>query len=229
MNNKTVTVIIPVFNDETHIAQAIDSVMQQGYEPLEVIVVDDGSDDKTAEIVKSFPLVKYIHQENAGVSAARNTGISQANGEYIAFLDSDDKWLPLKLKKQTEIMEKNERIDLTITKMRVELESGMEWPAWLNEEHYRQDPVGYLPSTLLARKSAFEQIGIFNEKFKHSEDADWFFRAKDAGLQIKIIDEVLLLRLIHPQNRSHALQNETKDFFNMIRQSVQRKKLNNGG
>ena len=103
MSNPLVSVIIPVYNAEQFLLETLDSVFAQTYTNVEVIAVDDGSTDRSAEIIKSYPAVKYIRQKNGGVSNARNTGIKASSGDYIAFLDHDDIWLPEKLKIQVKI------------------------------------------------------------------------------------------------------------------------------
>src|SRR5574341_1935425 len=102
-----VSAIIPVYNGEKYIEDAIRSVLTQTFSDLELIIVDDGSTDKTGEICKGFlsdSRVKYIYQENQGVSSARNTGIKRSNGEYVAFLDADDYWLPDKTEEQIKFL-----------------------------------------------------------------------------------------------------------------------------
>ncbi len=107
-NNYTISVVIPAYNAGKYVGRAIDSVLAQTLAPHEVIVVDDGSTDNTAQVVAQYQSkVKYIVQENAGASVARNTGIKTADGEWIAFLDADDEWLPQKLHLQTELLDRN--------------------------------------------------------------------------------------------------------------------------
>ena len=104
--NPRVSVILPTYNRAQLIAQAIQSVLDQTYQDFELIIVDDGSKDETEEVVNSFDdeRIRYArHEENKGANAARNTGIAMARGEYIAFQDSDDKWLPEKLERQMRI------------------------------------------------------------------------------------------------------------------------------
>ena len=97
MDKPLVSVIVPVYNGEHYLSFAIHSILRQDYHPSEVIVVDDGSTDNSANIARSFKEVRYIHQSNQGVAMARNVGIAAARGEFIAFLDADDLWTPNKL------------------------------------------------------------------------------------------------------------------------------------
>ena len=104
----TISAVIPAYNAEKYIARTLESVLSQTRPADEIIVVDDGSTDGTCEVVKSFgEKVRYIHQENAGVSAARNTGIENARCELIAFLDADDEWLAEYLQIQMQLFDKN--------------------------------------------------------------------------------------------------------------------------
>lgn len=132
--NNLVSVIIPAYNAEKFISEALDSVFAQTYRPIEVIVIDDGSTDRTAEIVKDYSIVKinktiktditkielrYLYQENGGPSKARNTGIKAAKGEYIAFLDADDLWMSDKIEKQIQLFKKDPKIDVIFTDVKI--------------------------------------------------------------------------------------------------------------
>lgn len=104
MTAPVVSVVIPAYNAETYLAATIESVLAQTFRDLEIIVVDDGSKDRTAAIARSFPQVRYVYKENGGVSTARNRGIAEARGEFVALLDADDLWKPSKLQRQVELM-----------------------------------------------------------------------------------------------------------------------------
>ena len=107
----TVSVVIPAYNSSKFIARAIDSVMEQTHHPNEIIIVDDGSTDNTAEIIKSYgDQIYYIHQQNSGASVAHNAGIKAAASRWIAFLDADDQWLPTFLQKQLELLQRNRQL-----------------------------------------------------------------------------------------------------------------------
>jgi glycosyltransferase involved in cell wall biosynthesis len=112
-NQIDISVVIPAYNSQSHIARAIESALNQSLAPREIIVVDDGSTDKTAEVVKKYDNVTYIYQQNAGASVARNTGIDAAAANWIALLDADDEWLNDHLKLQTELIERNPQLNWT--------------------------------------------------------------------------------------------------------------------
>jgi glycosyltransferase involved in cell wall biosynthesis len=116
MNRALVSCIVPVFNGERYIQQALESIHQQTYRPLEIIVVDDGSTDNTKEVVRNLGIcVQYIEQGNLGPAAARNLGINLAKGDFVALLDSDDLWHQEKLTKQMARFQAKQELDVCIT------------------------------------------------------------------------------------------------------------------
>jgi glycosyltransferase involved in cell wall biosynthesis len=224
MDRPLVSVIVPVYNGECFLAEALDSIFAQDYRPVEVIVVDDGSVDGTANIAKSFKEVRYIYQMNQGHGAAKNAGIAAASGEFIAFLDADDLWAPHKLSVQMEHLLKHANVGYTIARMRTFLGPGVEWPSWLNEEHHSRGPIGYVLGTMVARRTVFEQIGTFDTSYRHSNDSDWFFRARDAGIPMAILPDVLLYRRIHSSNMSQETQAIASELLRVVRSSVERRR-----
>ena len=223
-NTPLVSVIIPVYNGDHHLAEALESVLAQTYRPIEIIVVDDGSTDNSANIARSYKEVRYIYQPNQGVAVARNTGISQACGEFIAFLDQDDLWTPNKLSIQIDYLVKYENIGYTLAKMRVFLAPGISKPSWLKENYLLEDIPGYIVGTLVVRRSILEKVGEFNPIYKYGNDSDWFFRATDAGISKAILPETLLHKRIHNANESHKVQAMTLDMMKFLRSSIERKR-----
>ncbi len=218
-----VSVIIPVYNGERYLAEAIDSVFAQDYHPFEIIVVDDGSVDDTADIAKLYKDdVRYIYQSNQGHAAAKNTGISVAEGEFIAFLDADDLWAPHKLRAQIGFLIENPEIGYVISRMRVFLEPGARWPYQLDEEYFASDPAGYLPSTLVVKKHVLGEIGTFDTGYRHANDSDWFFRAKDAGVPMAVLQDVLVYRRLHSSNMSYEAKANLSELLRVVRSSVKR-------
>jgi glycosyltransferase involved in cell wall biosynthesis len=224
MNNPLVSVIIPVYNGERYLVEAVESVQQQGYQPLEIIIVDDGSTDSTASIATSFQGdVRYVHQPNGGPAAARNRGLKLARGDVIAFLDADDLWAPNKLSVQVDCLLKHPHIGYTLARRRDFLEPGTDRPSWLRKELLLKDHVGFLP-TLVARRRVFEQVGVFDPRYRIGEDVDWFARAKDAGIPMMVVPEILLYRRVHSSNLGYQARVGDPVLFRALRASIHRKR-----
>ena len=224
MNRSLVTVIVPVYNGERYLAFALKSIFEQDYCPLEIIVVDDGSVDGSADIVKSFPEIRYLHQSNQGVAVARNVGLDAARGQFIAFLDQDDLWMPNKLSRQIDYLLKYPQVDGVLTKSRLFLEPGIEAPSWLKRGLLLEDQAGYFPSALVVRKTAFEQVGHFDPAYRTSSDSDWFFRAKNCGISIAVLPETLVHRRIHRANHSYQAQLASSEILKVVKSSIDRQR-----
>jgi glycosyltransferase involved in cell wall biosynthesis len=197
----TVSVIIPAFNAGRFIAKTLESALAQTRKAMEIIVVDDGSTDDTAEIVARYPEVAYFHQANRGVSAARNCGIARSGGDVIAFLDADDLWLPEKTGKQLDFMVAHGEIGASYTLHRCFLDACLgAAPRWMRHEHLISDTPGIIPSTLMVFRHVIEKIGLFDESFRVSEDVDWILRIKDSGILTSVVPERLMMRRIHDSN-----------------------------
>ncbi len=221
--NPLVSVIIPVYNGEQYLAQAIESVLFQEYHPLEILVVDDGSTDRTAQIAQQFDKISYLYQSNQGHGAAKNFGIQHSHGEYIAFLDADDRWLPNKLNLQVKHLLEHPDIGFVIAHMRVTMENNADWPPSLNRTHYEKDPPCYLPSALVVRRSILFKIGLFDPSYRHANDSDWFFRAREAGIKMAILPQVLVEKRIHASNLTHE-KSVTSETMRVVWTSLHRRK-----
>src|SRR3989338_3544903 len=185
MNTSTpkVSVIIPTYNREKFIGRAIESVLAQTYKDLEIIVIDDGSKDNTKEVVQQYKgNIKYIYQENGGSSSARNRGIKESAGEHIAFLGSDDIWVPGKLAIQVEILDKNKNIGIVCSRMPIFDKEGKQI-GFKPQEHIGKDfneliaQWGDLPtSTVMTRRECFNKAGFFDTSLKTVQDFDMWLR-----------------------------------------------------
>jgi len=219
-----VSVILPVFNGGKFIAETLESVFAQTYPHMEVIVVDDGSTDNSGEIARTFQL-HYHFQPNQGVGAARNTGISLAKGDLIAFIDADDIWEKEKIRKQVDVLMKDSELGYVLTLQELSLVSGVtRKPAWVREGQINKAIPGYLPSTLMVRKPVFELVGLFDPRYQTGSDGDWFFRARDKGIPMKIIQELLVFRKVHAANQSNAVAEVHADLLSIAARSVGRKR-----
>jgi len=180
-----VSVVIPAYNSEAYVTDAIESALAQTYRPIEMIVADDGSVDRTAELVKSYgPRVVYLRQENRGPSAARNLALRSATGEYVAFLDSDDVWHPQKLEVQVRFMEQHRRVaicDAGLAGFRDRKE--LSWGALDGEVRSREIAKDamivknrFCTSTVMVRVDALRAVGEFDESILRGEDWDMWRR-----------------------------------------------------
>jgi glycosyltransferase involved in cell wall biosynthesis len=200
-----VSVIIPTYNYARFIGQAIQSVLVQSYQDFEVIVVDDGSSDNTAEVVGGFgSQVRYLRQENRGANATRNAGIKAARGEFIAFLDADDLWMPEKLALQIRLSEARSEAGLIYGGMLLfDSTSGAVigyhplsrcHEGWVMRQLYMYQ---FVPSpTPLIRREVFERVGAFDEGVTGPDDWDMWLRIA-ARFQFALVAEPVALYRVH--------------------------------
>lgn len=180
-----VSVIIPTYQHAHFVGQAIQSVLAQTYKDYEIIVVDDGSSDNTSEVLAEFgDQVTVIYQENRGLSAARNTGIRASKGEYVAFLDADDVWMPAKLEKQVPLFERNKRVGLICSDILFFDESGDRSSTAFETNRPQSGMIhsvifilSFMPMpTVMVRRSCFDDVGYFDETLTSCEDHDMWLR-----------------------------------------------------
>lgn len=201
----SVSVLIPAYNREAYLGEAIESALAQTLPPREIIVVDDGSTDRTAQVASSYgETVRCISQENQGIGAARNTGLKNACGDLIAILDSDDLWAPAKLELQAACLEAHPNCDMVFCHMKPFLSPEID-PAAAPKLDLREIPA-LNPASLLARREVFARAGLFPTARHAPEFFPWFTRACDRGLTYHILPETLLLRRIHLTNSVHDPQ-----------------------
>jgi glycosyltransferase involved in cell wall biosynthesis len=180
-----VSVIVPAFNVAAFIEQSVNSILAQTHAPLEVIIVDDGSNDDTCKIVRQIPddRVKMIHKENGGCASARNAGVAVSSGEFIAFLDGDDYWLPNMLERQLAHFEAHPGADMIFClSMLVDVDDNregiMKYSAGRNysfQDILVENPVGN-GSAAVFRREALESAGPFDESLPASSDYDMWLR-----------------------------------------------------
>jgi glycosyltransferase involved in cell wall biosynthesis len=197
-----VSVIIAVKNSARYLKQCLDSVAAQTFDCCEVLVVDGSSTDATEAIARSYAKVSFFQQSGIGFANAWNCGLRRARAEFVAFIDSDDVWTPDKLARQVDLLRNDTNLEAVIGKVRFVLEPGEIPPRGFRPEILGRDHIAQMPGLLLARRRLFEQIGYWLEGWVTANDLDWFFKLKDSGLPVGIVDDVLLYKRVHSRNIS---------------------------
>ena len=219
-----VSVIVAVRNGEKYLAEALGSAFAQTYSPLEVIVVDDGSTDGTGLVATTDARVVYIRQPNQGVAVARNTGVARAGGEFLAFLDADDLWLPAKLERQVGYLLEHPEAGLVFTHQRLFLSPDTpEVPGWVARDLMERDHAGFVPSALVVRREVLGAVGPFDPAYEVGEDYDWFVRARDSGLALAVVPETLLLKRVHGSNLTSRVEDCRVNLLRIARASLARR------
>lgn len=222
----SISAIIPVFNGERYLGEAIESALAQSLPPAEIIVMDDGSTDGTAEVARQFgSRVNYRWQPHAGVAAARNSGLAAARCDWIAFLDADDIWLPHKLRLQANCLLAEPQLQYVTAYAELFLEAGCPWPLNYKPEWRDNKQFGLL-GPLLARKTAFEIVGGFDPQLRCAEDMDWFARAKDLRVPCAALEETLLRKRVHSSNITVTLDAQVTEtaLLQVMRNTVNRQR-----
>jgi len=204
-----VSVIIPAYNQAKYLRDAIDSVLNQTFQDLELIIVDDGSTDETRDIVSSYNhnKITYIYQENQGLSSARNTGIKSSNGSYLAFLDSDDLFLPNIIEDQIIALHNQPTLKVVLCGWNYIDEHGsviisvIPWEKYPNPD-LESLLIGmpYVPTGTLFRRDCFEGIGLFDETLTGGEDWDLFIRLASTNNLMAWTKGILCNYRIHSSN-----------------------------
>lgn len=221
MQSATVSVIIPAYNSERYVADAVRSVLAQSYRPHEIIVVDDGSTDGTARALQPFAgAVRYLSQENRGEPAARNTGMRAATGEYVAFLDADDLWLPEKLALQMayfaahpscafvysdmSTFDENGVVDASVkVRFNITFPSGNIFRPLFRETLFGSGSVVF-------RKACLEKAGYFDEEFLVGSDYEMWLRIA-RHYECGVVDQPLLCYRQHPHMSTRGLGRAMRD------------------
>ena len=222
-NNPLISVLIPTYNNGKYIKQAIESVYAQSYDNIEIIVIDDGSTDNTKEVLKRYKNIKYFYIEHKGIPFARNVALEKAKGEYIAFLDSDDYWLPEKLNTQIQYFKDHPNCEIVFTKYEnfFEEENIKKNKRAINEKKREAMEHHILPSALI-KKSLFEKYGVFDENFQIGEDSEFIYRMTKKGVNFNyFIDKVFYMRRFHGKNITLVKNiNYFKFFADVLRKEV---------
>ncbi len=202
-----ISVILVTKNAQPFIADAIRQALAcQSKHGAEVVAIDAGSTDGTWEALSVNDGWKLHRQKGDGLAGARNQGLASAQGEFIAFLDADDAWLPGKMIRQREALDAAPEIDVVsclLKKIGIDDDDVLH-PAWT-------------PSGCLFRRRAFDRVGLFSARYQIACDHDWFMRARKRGLKMAALDALLLHKRIHAENLSHDRGRYRKELLHIFR------------
>jgi glycosyltransferase involved in cell wall biosynthesis len=208
VRDQAVSVVVPAHDTELYLGEAIESILTQTLPPTQVIVVDDGSHDGTAEVAEGFgAAVTVVRRERGGVGAAVNSGLEIADGDLVAFLDADDVWTLRKLELQLAALDAEPETDMVFG----HVEQFVSPDLSPEERAELRPPVASLPAkvkgSMLIKRPAFDRVGMFDTSWKIADFVDWYSRAHVLGLKERMLGEVLLLRRLHRTNngRIHRL------------------------
>jgi len=224
-SDPTISVIIPAYNCQSYIAEAIESVLHQTYAVSELIVLDDGSTDRTSEIAQQFSRVQCVSQVHAGAGPARNRGAALAQGALLAFLDADDRWALYKLERQVETLRQQPDLDMVFGCVQ-QLHAGAEWEEGTAkpESRVKQLMPGFIAGTMLIRRETFYRVGEFRAEWKVGEFIDWYGRATDLGLRSMCLPDLLLWRRVHDTNLGIVERASASDYAKVIKACLDRRR-----
>jgi glycosyltransferase involved in cell wall biosynthesis len=221
----TVSVVIPVYNGERSLAEALQSVFDQTSLPTEVIVVDDGSTDGTAAVVRKFgSAIQYVYHSRAGQGASRNRGVAMAHGEFLSFLDADDLWVKEKLSLQKERFVHQPDLDMVFGLVQQFISPELSETV-RNKLVCPPDPMpGYVPGAMLVKRESFLRVGYFETWQRIGEFVDWIMRAQEMKLKSFMLDTVVLKRRLHEENIGRKEQQFQTDYVRVLKAALDRRR-----
>ncbi len=224
-SNTLVSVIIPVYNSELYLEESIQSVLAQTYQPLEILIINDGSTDGSESVAMKFAQQTiYLYQSNQGAAAARNRGIKKSSGEFLAFLDADDLWESDKIAKQMDILEQEADLDMVFGNVFQFISEDTKSVSRARLDEADQILPGYVPGTILIRKKAFLKVGLFSTAWKVGEFIDWYLKAMETGLNPVMLPDIVMRRRIHSSNLGIRLKDMRNDYVKIIKASLDRRR-----
>jgi glycosyltransferase involved in cell wall biosynthesis len=215
MTRVPVSVIIPAYQAEAFVGDALESVLRQTAPPNEIIVVDDGSSDRTGEVASARgDAVTVLRLAHGGVGSARNAGVSAASQPFVALLDADDLWAPTKLERQVALLEDTHADVAFCLARNVIIGDVTQQPAMMAP----------LPSALLARRAVFDAIGLFDESLSIADWSDWYLRMTERSLTVAVVDEVLVERRVHGANIGIRQRDQVTSYARVLKASLDRRR-----
>lgn len=225
-----ISVVIPCYNCERYLGEAVKCALDQGHTPLEVIVVDDGSTDRSAEVARGFgDAVRLVSQSNSGISAARNRGVAEAGGEFLAFLDADDLWPAGKLERQLAVLAADPAVGIVAGHARQFASPDLAPDVRATLKVDESVMPARLPGALLMRREVFDRVGEFSKRYTSAECIDWFMRADELSVRTVVLPDIVLERRIHGANHGILRRDARADYVRVLKAALDRRRGGGGG
>ncbi len=222
-----VSVVIPCHNYARFLPDSVSSALDQVHVNVEIIVVDDGSTDDLREVIELLadPRLTVIHQQQAGIGAARNAGIERARGSLVAFLDADDRWSPTRLSRAKSAIESSKQPLMAFAMLQEFLDPGID----TSTPHVPKVRTvkGISASSCVVSREVFDQVGPFDPQLESGEFIDWYVRAQEQGIETYIDPEILIFRRIHQSNRDRQGRDSSKEYARILMRKIQTQRGSN--
>ena len=219
------SIIVPCHNGARFLAEALDSALAQTHPAVEVIVVDDGSIDDTPSVLGRYAgRVRVLRQRNRGPSAARNAALDVARGDYVAFLDADDRFPPDKLEKQLAVFEADPELDVVYGHVTEFLSPDLDQDARALLRAPEHDVPWPTPNLMLVRRESFLRVGLFSTDLKVGIGVDWHARANELGLRSEVPPIVVLERRLHAENNGIRRRESKPQYLHVLKAALDRRR-----
>lgn len=224
-NKSLVSVIIPVYNCEKYLGEAINSVLAQSYRPLEIIVVDDGSTDGSADVAMRLGgQVRCELRAHEGLGAAQNHGVNAATGDFLSFLDADDLWMGDKLARQMACLGDAPELDMVFGYVQQFHSPELDEDARARIGRAGKVMAGLSTGTLLIRRESFFHVGLFATDLRLGQFIDWYAKALESGLKGLVLPEVMMKRRLHTSNTGIRERYARNDYAKILKASLDRRR-----
>jgi glycosyltransferase involved in cell wall biosynthesis len=220
-----VSVVIPVYNCAGYLGQAIESVLRQTCPRVELIAVDDGSDDGSGEVARRYlPSLRYVYQPRGGMGAARNRGVGMTQGSFLAFLDADDVFTPDRLERQMAAFDRDPELEVVLGHVREFLSPDLDEAVARRLRRPAERTPGHCVPAMLMRRAAFFRVGLFATTLKVGIGIDWYARATEQGLKSLMLDGIVMERRLHLNNTGLRERDSRLQYVQVVKAALDRRR-----
>ena len=220
-----ISVMIPVYNGEAYLGEAVESVLAQSYRPIEIVVIDDGSDDDTRAVARRFgDAVRYDRQPRRGNGAARNRAVALATGELFMFLDADDRLVPGAIERLAGVLKRDPSLQAVYGHVREFVSPDVDAGTRARLRPPIDRIAGCLPTNMLMRRDAFLRVGEFATDLRVGVTVDWSARAQELGMATILLDDVLFERRLHAGNNGLREREHRSHYLHVVKAALDRRR-----